>query len=620
MCGFIAGKNNISYDKNVIEKALSMIKHRGPDDEDIVFLDNNKIFFGHRRLSIVGIDNGRQPLTDSTGNIIAVVNGEFYDYKDIKKTCIKEGYQFKTQSDSEMLIALYKKYGVKCLEFLHGEFAFVLYDNEKKIWFSARDRMGIRPLNYNINNNNILFGSEAKAILPLMNNKSLDKESFWFSQHMQYLPQNKTLFEGVNMLPPATYMIFADGKCHIHSYWSSPTKITTDSFDESSIKIDQLLKEAVQKRIPEEVKWCTHLSGGIDSGIVSYLSSQMNTQKKIDCFTVSFTDDGFYDELPLATEMAKSIHANLHIVPVSFKESLEAMPLAIYHAEGLSINGHIGAKYLLNKSIHDNQFKVALTGEGSDEIFMGYSHLKQDFLSEENLNKMEKTYLGGVQLPDGKTLDLSMLESISNGFVPTWIKAKSSMAYKLSQLWHEDFRGEDVLPQFIKESHYKDIYNQYGKNKMSSILWSKYCLTGYILKVLDDAQSMAFSIEGRLPFLDTKLMEYVATLPNEYYFKGNIEKYLLRDLYKDKLPASIVNKTKQSFMSPPIQRALKDKVLYNFICGYLLDNVHFEKQHLFSREKLINILEVWKNENSPTVEPILMTILSIAMFCDEFKL
>lgn len=609
MCGFISGQNSNGWNILKIKSAIELLNHRGPDSNNIKII-NPTVMMAHARLSIVGIDNGKQPLHHK--GIWAVVNGEFYNHEEIKKQLILKGFSFQTSTDSEILIFLYELYGVNCLNYLHGEFAFTLYDENKKIWFCARDRFGIRPLNWTKNGENFLFASEAKAMSPFIN-LSLNKDVLWFSQHFQYLPQDKTLFTHINMIKPAHYLLIENNQVKEVCYWKPNEKITNDNIYEAQEKIEHLLTLAIEKRIPNEVRACTHLSGGIDSSAVSYFSHKYNIQ---DSFTISFTDDGFYDELPFAKMTAQKIGSNLHIVPVNFEEILQVIPNAIYHAEGLSINGHLGAKYLLNQAIHKAGFKVALSGEGSDEIFMGYSHLKQDYLSKNSLNDMEKSYLSGVQLPNGKTFDLSSIEN-KLGFIPTWIKAKSSMAYKLSELWTPSFKENNINQNdwFIQNM---DLGN-YSNLKQSSFLWTRYCLAGYILKVLDDAQSMAFSVEGRLPFLDTELVDYVWSLPEEYYFDGNIEKNILRKIMNKKLPDEVVHKTKQSFMSPPITKALQNKKSENFIFE-LLNNNYFQSQQIYSSDKVNKQLLEWKKNPTTDSEPILMTMLSIASLCQEFKL
>lgn len=608
MCGFISGKKSNGWDKAKINKGLELLNHRGPDGKSFLMI-TPEIMMAHARLSIVGVENGTQPISNL--GVFAVVNGEFYDYKVIRQQLIEKGFHFKTQSDSEILLYLYILHGEKCLDYLHGEFAFTLYDQRKDIWFCARDRFGVRPLNWIEEGNDLLFASEAKAFMP-WKKLELDKDSVWFSQNFQYLPQDRTVFKDVNMVKPAHFIWVEKGVFSQKCYWMPNQKITSDSIGQAQEKVQHLLKNAVKKRIPDEVRACTHLSGGIDSSAVTYLANHHGIK---DSFTISFTDDGFYNEVEFAQKTAQQIGHHLHVVPVTFEQILQSIPMAIYHAEGFSINGHLGGKYLLNKAIHEAGFKVALSGEGSDEIFMGYSHLKQDYLSGESLSDMEKSYLSGVQLPSGKTMDLEIIEK-KLGFVPTWLKAKSSMANKLSQLWSHDFKAKENPNGWLLNNM---DFGDYSKLKQSSFLWTRYCLSGYILKVLDDAQAMAFSVEGRLPFLDTELVDYVWSLPDEYYFDGHIEKNILRKIMNQKLPDEIVHKTKQSFMSPPLTKALENTRHEEFIQSLLTDP-HFLSQEIYEKRKIQDQLSKWKKSPTPDSEPILMTMLSIASLCREYKL
>jgi len=614
MCGIICGEAS-RIGGTRLQDALESLVHRGPDDGGLVLFD--KVFMGHRRLAIVGIADGEQPMFNEDNSIVISVNGEFYDTEPLRRELEQKGHQFKTGSDSEVLLHLYEEHGTDCLKYLHGEFAFALYDRNRKRWFCARDRAGVRPLQYHFSGSRFFIASEAKALFALGVRPKLDRDSVWFSQHLQYLPQAGTLFEGVKMIKPAHFILVEAGRLTEHRYWNiNEVQETAMHFDEARDRAVALLEQAVARRIPHEVKWACHLSGGIDSSIVSALASR-HTQDR-HCFTVRFTDDAFYDETPFARETAAHLGATLHEVPASFSDILARLPDAIYHGEGLSINGHLGAKNLLNEAMRAAGFKVALTGEGADELFMGYSHLKQDYLSANSLSSMENTYLAGVQLPSGPTLDLSAVQH-QLGFVPTWLAAKSSMANRFRQLWAPSFHQ--------KGNPYLDMLTESGvlaatvsPLKKSSSLWMQYCLSGYILKVLDDAQAMAHSIEGRLPFLDTALMEFMWQVPDALHFTEGLEKSLLRKGFASQVPASVLNKTKQSFMSPPVQRALKDARFKQQIQGYLLDNSRFYDQGLFERTAVEAFLTQCEQEDGPANEPILMTLMSLALICERFKL
>ncbi len=625
MCGFVSGVIP-NIEKQKILTAIKTIEHRGPDSFDFDLLnDISGQFLAHARLSIVGVSNGRQPLTNNSKTVWAVVNGEFYGWQKIKNDLIAKGHKFNTNSDSEILVFLYEEYGFpKALDFLEGEFAFALYDKTKGLWFAGRDIMGIRPLVYSQTKNGIIFSSEAKALFALGISPELDVDSFYFSQYLQYTPQNKSLFAGVNTLPPSHFMQYDEKtkEVNIIKYWSYPASVSTDSIDTASDKIEYLLNEAVSKRIPQEVNWACHLSGGIDSSIVSALAAQASGQR-VNCFTVSFTDDDFYNEAPLAKIIAQHIGAQHHIVELNFEDMINAIPQAVWHAEGLSINGHIGAKYLLNKSIHDKGFKVALSGEGSDEIFMGYSHLKQDWLGHASLNTIEKTYLSGAQLPQGDTLDLNLVnERLS--FIPTWMQAKASIANKLSFLWSKDFKAQHTNlsnPQktFLMEFESDLRDNAHSKLKVSSSGWARYCLSSYILKILDDAQASAHGVEGRLPFLDKALLEYVWTLPDSYFFNGNIEKSILRQKYKRLLPIEVIEKTKQSFMSAPMTRALSMNKTNSLIVDSLF-NGDFLSLGLFDKSKIEQFLNACRTNPHSSQEAVLMTLFTFSILCNKFKL
>ena len=611
MCGFICGESINEIKENEITDALAKIYHRGPDGNNVFSL-NDRLFLAHARLSIVGVENGEQPLWNGNGTIVAVVNGEFYDHTIHKKMLKQKGYRFKTNSDSEILLYLYEEFGVNCLKFLNGEFAFALYDFIKKEWFCARDRMGVRPIHFYKDSESFFVASEAKSLMcisQVKQNISFNMEGFWFSQHLQYLPQDETLYKNINMIKPGHYIIVSENNKIIQKeYWSlrNIKKRENVSFNEAKSKVKKLLTDAVRKRIPDEVRWATHLSGGIDSSIVTAISSRY-AKERATAFSVSFVDDKFYDEINVARETADFLGVNLITVPVSFEDMVKAIPDAVTSAEGMSINGHIGAKYLLNKAIHDQGFKVALSGEGSDEIFMGYSHLKQDYLSENSLKSMEKAYLSGIQLPSENMLDLSAISG-EIGFVPTWIKAKASMAHKFKEVWHNDFMMNQRTP--YKEI-VKDLTGFSSNLKASSASWSQYCLSGYILKVLDDAQSMAHSIEGRLPFLDVDLMEYVFSLPENIYFKGDIEKGLLREGFKQDLPRSVIEKTKQSFMSPPMNRFIKNKTFIELLNEYIFDNEKLKSLNIYNLEKLHKM--IMSDNDRVEFEPIIMTVLSVGI-------
>lgn len=680
MCGFTTyhgvKENNIT----TLQEAYQNLKHRGNDEYNIFrkqFKNTDFHFLDliHTRLILNGEkNNGTQPfifnknesqlleknaLSDKTkNNYYCVINGEFYNYKEIAKS---ENVILKTGSDSELLLHLYQKYGVNCLKFLEGEFAFSFYDEKEKIWFCARDRFGCKPLHYTFNENYFITSSEAKGIFPLLkeikqissnsSNSSyqpeIDLESLMFSQQFQYLPMGKTLFKNIQIIPPSHYLIFKENTKQIEltEYWN-PLKPSIEIYNEEEMAF--LLKDAVNKRIKDldlnKTKTCVHLSGGLDSSTVAYYARD----RIKDAYTISFNQGGVYDELNLAQITAKKLGLNLNVVNVTDEDILDNFEKSIYFSEGLTINGHFSSKFLLSQRIHQDGFKVALTGEGSDEIFMGYSHLKQDYLGLSALTQFEKDYLNGYQLDLNNDLNLNnkwvnkLLDNlnhedkmhIQNIMKFNWIKAKMGISSKLSHYWTQDFKHQfsqnninlwgNLINTHLhylnkaKENETKNL-NHYLNSplKQSSLLWQKYCLGGYILKTLDDGLGMANAVESRLSFLDSKLVEYVFNLKDENYFhKNGMEKVLLRNLMKEKLPNEIIDKTKQSFMSPPVSLALKNPSLLKKIKDILLNDVFVKNTKSLFNHQLIE-----KNLNNGNIkEPELMMLMSVASLYKQFNL
>lgn len=616
MCGIVCGESfNPSLGERVVQ-GLAALAHRGPDGSGVARI--GPVFMGHARLAIVGGSEGVQPLWSEDRSVSACVNGEFYGHDEIAKQLRKRGHVLGSESDSEILIHLYQEMGTSCLSKLHGEFAFALYDSVKKLWFCARDRMGAKPLCFWSEPGSFVCASEAKALFAMGIPARLDRQALWHAQHMQYLPLGSTFFEGVKMLPPASMMLVSAGKCEVCKYWElGEGGSSTMSFEQACDESARLLKKAVLSRIPDAgIPWACHLSGGLDSSAVAAICAEAGY--KVDCFTVAFPDDGLYDETPFARETAQFIGTKLHVVEARYANMFQEIDQATWHAEALSINGHLGAKRLLNHALSKAGVKVALTGEGADEIFMGYAHLKQDMLSDGALGAMEKAYLAGVQLPNGPTMDLEPIRSLL-GFVPTWIAAKSSMAKKFEPMWHEGFMFEsNPGAEMLKEAGITRPAT--SKPKSSSELWMKYCLAGYILKTLDDAQSMAFGIEGRLPFLDTELMEFAWSLPDEMLFHGGVEKGLLRRALAPMLPPSVVAKTKQSFMSPPMQRAMERPELRKEAMDRILGSSRLRDARVYDNAKVESFLNDLSAAQSPSYEPILMSLLTLSSLCEAFKL
>lgn len=638
MCGIVACKHNKEQiQSEIIKKALKKISHRGPDSNGIYISPNGKTALGHARLSIIDIENGKQPIIDKKHKISVVVNGEFYEYKKIREDLIKKGYIFQTNSDSEILIFLYLEYGYELFEHLRGEFSFVLYDEKNDTIFAARDRFGIKPFCYYKDDEKFLIASESKALFEFGIEKAWDEYSFMHSANMHYRPTNKTLFKNIYQLMPGHFLIFKNNNLTTHKYWDLNYKEEADikfvkTEQEYIEEFRELLFESIKVRLISDVPVCFHLSGGLDSSsVVGIAQNFLNYTPQ--CFTIAFDGKENYDEQNLARETAKLHDCKLTIINVGQSDIFTNLKNAVYYSEGLAVNGHISCKYLLNKKIKKSGYKVALTGEGSDETLAGYPHLRQDLFNimpkekkEQYIKKLYETNLAitGVEIPQGNGLNLDCLEKKLN-FIPSFLAAKSTIGYKINEIL-----SNDIKQKYSNTDFYNNMLNSYDyenqiKNRhivnQSLYFWIKLTLANYILDTLGDGCEMSSSIEGRLPFLDHKLFEYAKNLPMNMKIKGTCEKYILKEAAKPYITDSIYKRQKHPFMAPPITRFYTNKDM-----DYINDVINSEKFKsisFFNYDKIKKMFKDFHKMNTVELtafEPVLMFILTTALLNESFNL
>lgn len=633
MCGIVSLWSSQGINPKTLKNATDSLVHRGPDGEGHWVSENQQVALGHRRLSIIDLEGGEQPISNEDGSIHIVVNGEFYGFERIRNDLKKKGHRFRTSSDSEIALHLYEEYGLDFVLHLRGEFAFILYDSNEKCLVAVRDRFGIKPLCFAKDDDGSLYmGSEAKAIFAAGFKAKWDKYAFFHSCNIQYTPSDRTLFEGVYQLKPGHILIYDGHDLDIKKYWDMDYPNMPMSMKKSEqdyiAECHDLFRESVKLRLRSDVPICFHLSGGLDSSAVASVAADI-ANKPFDCFTVSFDHEG-YDELPIAKEMADHIGATLHTVPVSQDDLVHAISDAVYTSEGLSINGHLAGKYLLSKAIRDAGFKVALTGEGSDEVLAGYPHLREDLiifggndaLSAELKNLYESNEkLAGVFLSHGETLSTEAVNA-ALGFVPSFLKAKASLGLRVTSLLSDDaFEScdifDDLIHSFDSDGQLKNrhIINQ------SSYLWTKLTLANYILRTLGDGCEMAHSIEGRVPFLDHHFFEFTRDLPMDMKIKGMTEKYILREAVKPYVTNTIYKRQKHPFIAPPVSRFTNSK-LDEYIQD-LLRSSDFKTMPFWDQQKVLDWLDTLPNiepKDQAAAEPVLMMVLTSYLTRQRFKL
>jgi asparagine synthase (glutamine-hydrolysing) len=454
MCGIVAlfSRRN-PIEPETVQRAIQRLHHRGPDGRRHWISADRRVALAHARLSIIDLTTGDQPIASEDERARIVVNGEFYGYEAIREELERSGHRLRTRSDSEIAVHLYKDLGPQCLHRLRGEFAFVIWDEANRLMFAARDRFGIKPLFYALHQNMLYLTSEVKALFAAGVPALWDTDNFYQTVEMGGY-QTRTLFEGVFQLPPGHYLIASDSHVQISKYWDFDYTIADASGPQRSdadykAEFREALEDAVRVRLRADVPVGCYLSGGLDSCSVLGLAAR-HRPDPIRAFTLTF-DRPEYDEEVQAREMASKVGAEFHPIPIRQDDLADHFADAIAQSETVTFNAHGVAKYLLSKAVRDAGYKVVLTGEGSDEILGGYPPFRRDMLlynragqdpevvakllkELENLNTVSR----GMLLADGERGPLDDVKRLL-GFVPSWMEAFSSRAFKLREVLADDY-------------------------------------------------------------------------------------------------------------------------------------------------------------------------------------
>ncbi len=533
MCGI----SGFSWeDTHLIRKITDCISHRGPDSKG--YFTDKDISLGHRRLAIIDLSsNGNQPMFSEDNNLAIVFNGEIYNFKDLKSVLENKGHKFSSGSDTEVILAGYSEYGEKICSKLDGMFAFAIWDKKSKELFLARDRIGKKPLYYSINDGKLVFSSEIKSILKAGVSNSVDKDILLKTVMSRFSPGNKTVFSNIKKLPPSSYALFKSGKLKISNYWSLP--LLKEKNDASTKEVDILLENAVEKRLISDVPVGVLLSGGLDSSaIVSYMKRKTD---KIKTFSVGFKEG--MDESKYARLVANHFKTE-HTEIILEKDILSYLPEVIYHMDEPISDPASLPTYLLCKEV-SKRVKVALSGEGGDEVFGGYDTVNRlellkkldkkskllknfaakamSFISSFNKYPKKQIYLFGAEIAKSK--------DIYEAYKKLYYFPFNADEMKL-------FSGKDI-PDIIDDYKEKDLYKTSVK-----FYFSEWLPNDLLMKV--DKMSMASGLEVRAPFLDKDLIETILPLKRKY----KINKSLFRQTVSPHLPKAIVNRKKQGFSLP----------------------------------------------------------------------
>jgi asparagine synthase (glutamine-hydrolysing) len=634
MCGLIAAKISRPWvTPERLEGALASIAHRGPDGSAHWFSDDRLTVMGHVRLSIIGLDNGDQPMSHDRGDLNAVVNGEFYGYKAIRAELRERGYRFRTESDSEIALHLYDHYGLSFVDHLRGEYALVIADRRSGEMIAVRDRFGIKPLFYAQINDEIFFASEIKALLALGVPARWDPAGV--IGELASVRANATMFENVQQLPPGCILIAKNGNIEIKQYWDNvyPTQaeLADDPRNEAEIVsgFRNVLDDAVSERLTADVEVACYLSGGL---------AQAKLDRPIRAFTIAF--EGEFDESPLAKRTAAFTGSNYQPIAVSPQDLGDALSDAIWHSEKPIFNANTVAKFLLSRAVRDAGIKVVFTGEGADEMLAGYAFERRDLMLYGGDYKTEQDRQAAIaalieanplsrsiMFPDGASASGCELIRQAIGFCPTWIENVSKQLVQLSSLMGTDAPGTLDL-----EAPYRSLLSELdlpgrilGRDAVNISLytWQKTMLLNFILTVLGDRMEMAHSIEGRVPFLDHHVADYAAALPVSYKIRETTEKYILREATRDVITPELYQRQKHPFIAPPMGKSQNNKNNDPLLqhCEDIIRSSAFADQPIFDPVKARSFLDSLTKMDSVSVDqasPLILRMATMSLMQQRF--
>lgn len=569
MCGilgFLTSKPCDIPDYAILRGMRETLVHRGPDDqgEYIRPLDDRGpfVFLGHRRLSIIDLASGHQPLSNEDNTVWVTFNGEIYDFKDMRSELEASGHQFQTKSDTEVIVHAYEEYGEGCFQHFNGMFAIGIWDESRNRLILARDRLGKKPLYYSLIEGTFIFASELKGVLAYPNfSRRLNPHSLMKYLFFEFIPSPHTIFNDAKKLPPASYLIWERGRIDVKEYWSpfhsDGTKKNLPEAEIESMTLE-LLTRSVQRRLVSDVPLGVFLSGGIDSSAVAALAQKV-APGKIKTFSIGFEDPSF-DESRYAQLVAHHLRTEHHVQRMTAADLLKLVPELPDILDEPMADASILPTYLLSKFTREH-VKVALGGDGGDELFAGYpTYLAHRFARkyEHFLGRLHPvlTFLGNL-LPvsdDNFSFDFKVKKFLSGiGYSDgirnsIWLGSFSfpEIRQVLSSGLNHLFDRNRLLEEI---SSYEKTFPLKDKISLVQYLDLKlYLQEGVLVKV--DRASMASSLEVRAPFLDHEFVEFVMGLPSDLKLRGFTSKYLLKKVMKTFLPDTVVQRKKKGFGVP----------------------------------------------------------------------
>ena len=602
MCGFVGYINKEKDKKDNIKKMADLIAHRGPDSEGY-YTDEN-IALGFRRLSIIDLNNGSQPIYNEDKSKVIIFNGEIYNFEPLREDLIKKGHTFTTKTDTEVILHGYEEYGEKILDKLRGMFAFVIYDKNTKELFAARDFYGIKPFYYAKMGNTLIFGSEIKSFLIHPHfKKELNSKMLEYYLTFQYSPGNETFFKNVYKLMPGHYLKYKNGKLEVKKYYEIKFKEDkTKTYDEWKKGIKQRLADSIKAHKISDVEVGSFLSSGVDS---SFIAASSDVDKT---FTVGFNNEK-YSEISYAKDLSEKINTQNISKVITKEEYFKKLPNIIYYMDEPVADPSAIALYFVTELASEN-VKVSLSGEGADEIFGGYN-IYQEPLTDAWYYKLPypiRFVIGKVAsiFPHKRGINFLIrrgkkLEDrfVGNAFIFNNHEVKKILKNKRQTKGFQD----------LTKPYYEKVKDKDEVTKMQYIDFNFWLIGDILTKA--DKMSMANSLEVRVPFLDRPLIDYALGLPTEFKTDKNTTKKIFRDIASEVLEDKVSTKKKLGF-PVPIRVWLKEDETYESIRKvFMQDNKFFNQKAIL---KILDDHKKGKSDNSRKIWTIYVFLIWYEIF------
>ena len=614
MCG-ISGWYGPS-DKKLLRKMTSFLNHRGPDGEG--FFVDRKVSLGHKRLSIIDLKTGQQPMYNDNKSVIIVFNGEIYNYKEIRKK-LEAKYKFKTKSDTEVILRAYEEYGPECVQKFNGMFAFAIWDAERDMLFLARDRVGIKPLYYYQDVKRFMFASEIKAFLADTNfPHKMDHQALAEYLTFQNIMDEKTFFSGVKMLLPGHYAVVQGGAVTIKQYWdASYKKSDKQKVEDYYGDFRSILSGSVTRHMVSDVPVGSYLSGGFDSGSIATFAAG-KSRKKVETFTGTFKEGGIYDETKGSRLVAKKIGAVVHEATISPQDFLSHIEKIIYHLDEPKTGIPVISQYVVSKLVSEH-VKVVLTGHAGDELFAGYPVYKVNYFKD-MIRRNPLTMLRFFSFFNWS----EMPRSLYFMFFPFFDKEVRHGLFILfnkrqrKKLLSKDFYGclqnkntTAVLQKFQR----KDITSCTDKIQY---LYLKTYLPS--LLVCEDKMGMAHSIEARVPFCDNEMVDFANSIPLRFKLYHHELKHIIKQSMRGDLPSAHYHQPKKGYPTPFSLWLRKD--LKQYVYSILLDE-RTKNRKLFNQAYVKKLLDNHCKSKTDGLKDLvsaarIWSLLNVELWCRIF--